>query len=136
MATKSGATDDTHVLVLPPILRGWWSAGRAFHGSKVRILGESQWIAEGTEIAIAVHVSDGKAFLGAAVKELKGKIQKNRLVSDDGSNGVEHELDWTLPDGAGTALGAQFVLKAPDPYGVSATSPLLEIDLAPFEISE
>jgi hypothetical protein len=135
MSKHDNQHDNVKKIVLKPHLRAWFDRRRSWHKEKVRVHGETHWIADGAEAKVNIFLAGkGGSKIGAALESAEGKISKGRLVGADGKNGVEHAIEWTLPDGAEGAIGLVAEVKVQE-YKVSADSTLLELDLLPYAIS-
>ncbi|MBK8537089.1 MAG: hypothetical protein IPL59_19510 [Candidatus Competibacteraceae bacterium] len=126
--------DNIKKIVLDPHVRAWFDPRRSWHKQKVRVHAETRWIADGTSASVSIFLTRRNGKMGSALETIEGKISKGRLVGNDGKNGVEHVLEWTLPPNSEGAIGLIATVKVSE-YNVQADSTLLELDLLPYMIS-
>lgn len=134
MSSHDNTHDNLEKVVLDPHLRAWFDPRRAWHLQKVRLHAESRWIADGTQVKVDIHLAGPAGKQGAPLQSVQARIAKDRLVGDDGSNGIEHLLDWKLPADAAGAVGLVARVQVPD-YKIGVDSAPLELDLLPYAIS-
>lgn len=122
MSRHDNPQDNNKKIILDPYIRAWFDPRRSWHKQKVRVQAETCWIADGSKAGIDIFLADGDGnATGSAIESAEGKIIKGRLVGEDGKNGVEHALEWTLPSDVDKAIGLIASVKVPD-YKVETNS--------------
>lgn len=134
MSEHATSEDDTRQVVLMPHLRVWFDRQRSWHRDRVRVHGETRWVADGTAAEVTIYLEADGGGRGRELHRGEAQILGGRLVGPDSARGFEHRLDWRIGEaelGAG-GLVARVLVPA---YALSAASQTLPLDLQAFTIS-
>ena len=134
MSEHATTEDDVRQVVLMPHLRVWFDRQRSWHRDRVRVHGETRWVADGTPAEVTIYLEAAAGGRGRELQRGDAQILGGRLVGPDSARGFEHRLEWRLGEtelGAG-GLVARVLVPA---YALSAASQTLPLDLQPFTIS-
>ncbi len=134
MSEHRETQDGTHKVALPPHLRAWFDRQRTWHLDRVRLHGETRWVADGTKARVSIFLVGAQGARGRALQQGEAQVIGGRLVGPDGARGLEHVLDWKLAEAelGGAGLVAEVVVAD---YELRVLSQTLPLDLQPFSVS-